>query len=264
MSFRLELDKQQTVVLTRLIDGLRQHVTEASLECDASGVGFSNIDSSHVVALNGFLKDTFFSSFQCEGRVAMGINLVKFHQILKTVTKLNRVILSTESTPEGQQLSVQIQQIKGKRNSYFHLDDIEVDIDMNDMNRVMVRNVAEYPVKLELPTSDFKEIIDEMKILKKERAVLDYHNGQLRFMIGDNDDGCIEYEVENSLKADSKQIQVCFGIEKLVQIGKCVNLSDEMEIYLNDDLYPIYFSFPIGNDDGQVLLGLSPRISEVN
>lgn len=274
MDFTLELDRKLVECLTKMVDCMCQmQITEAHLELTDKGANLSNIDNCNVVAVNGFIGFSSFLKYQFTARSersTLGVDLKKFLKILKSIGKSHRIEISHQDNSDREEpIEIRIQNATGNKTSSFFLE--VLNLESNTLiGSNMSKNLEEYPIKLSLPVADFKEIVEETKLYKKEVAHIKYCSDLLSFQIPQIGSK-IEYRISNSLEEINDQEMVDQDIagkvassgllvEKLVQMSKCSSLVKNVELFLNQSPYhPIYFNFPIGNV-GYLLFAISPRV----
>lgn len=73
--FEAKLDKG--VVLKKILDAVKDLVTEASWECTTNGMSLQAMDTSHVSLVTVNLQSEAFKKFRCDRNVVLGMNLVR-------------------------------------------------------------------------------------------------------------------------------------------------------------------------------------------
>lgn len=73
----------QGVLLKKLLEAVKDLVTDANFDCSATGFSLQAMDSSHVSLVNMQLRADGFDHFRCDRNLSMGINLVNMAKMLK-------------------------------------------------------------------------------------------------------------------------------------------------------------------------------------
>ena len=81
--FEAKLNKG--VVLKKILDAIKELVTEASWECTATGMSLQAMDTAHVSLVAVNLNGDGFHKFRCDRNMVFGMNLVKY------VTKIQMI-----------------------------------------------------------------------------------------------------------------------------------------------------------------------------
>jgi len=75
----LEAKLSKGVLLKKILDAVKDLVTEASWECTTSGMSLQAMDTSHVSLVTVNLNGDGFSKFRCDRNMVLGMNLVRYN-----------------------------------------------------------------------------------------------------------------------------------------------------------------------------------------
>ena len=73
-------------LLRKLIDAVKELITDASFDCSETGVSLQAMDSSHVALVSLKLEDGAFEDYRCDRTQALGMSLPTLAKILKCAT----------------------------------------------------------------------------------------------------------------------------------------------------------------------------------
>ncbi|KAG0698780.1 proliferating cell nuclear antigen, N-terminal domain-containing protein [Suillus ampliporus] len=73
----LEARLQEAALLKRLLDSIKELVTDANFECNEEGINLQAMDNSHVALQTGFKK------YRCDRPMPLGVNLASLTKVLK-------------------------------------------------------------------------------------------------------------------------------------------------------------------------------------
>ena len=73
----------QGELLKKIIDSIKDLVTDANFDCSATGFGLQAMDSSHVSLVALLLRADGFEHYRCDRGLSMGMNLANFAKMLK-------------------------------------------------------------------------------------------------------------------------------------------------------------------------------------
>ena len=110
---------QKAGLLKKIIESLKDLITEAIIDCDQNGMYLQSMDSSHVALVTFLLKQNLFESYECERNISLGININSMAKILKCAT--NDDILIMEAKDPVDTLLFQFQSKRGHKVSNFEL-----------------------------------------------------------------------------------------------------------------------------------------------
>ena len=81
---------QQGELLRKIIDSIKDLVTDANFDCSATGFGLQAMDSSHVSLVALLLRADGFEHYRCDRGLSMGMNLANFAKMLKVLPSTPR------------------------------------------------------------------------------------------------------------------------------------------------------------------------------
>jgi proliferating cell nuclear antigen len=68
----------QSSILKRVIEAIKDLITEASFDCSDSGIQLQAMDNSHVSLVSLNLRSDGFDKYRCDRNLSMGINLQRY------------------------------------------------------------------------------------------------------------------------------------------------------------------------------------------
>lgn len=69
----------QGSVLKRVLEALKDLITEACWDLGSGGISLQSMDSSHVSLVQLTLRSEGFDTYRCDRNIAMGVNLTRCH-----------------------------------------------------------------------------------------------------------------------------------------------------------------------------------------
>lgn len=79
----LELRLVQGSLLKKVMESIKDLVTDANFDCSASGFSLQAMDSSHVALVALLLRSEGFDHYRCDRNLSMGMNLANMAKMLK-------------------------------------------------------------------------------------------------------------------------------------------------------------------------------------
>lgn len=191
----------------------------------------------------------------------IGLDLSELHKFLKCVDKDSIMTISIDKDDE-QKIEFYLQnQTKGVDLRYKQkLMDI-------DDNTGRMPQETHFEISVIMDTQDFKKICSDMSqfseyieiiCTSKEitfRCLGDQTELVKTFKNGENGGG-VRILCLNDKKQKPVIVQAIYNIKHLLTFGKCVNLCNDMRLYLKND-WPLFIHYTIGNL-GKMLVGLAP------
>ena len=81
----LEIKTVQSAAFRVLTEALKEILTDANFEIDETGIKIMAMDSSHTVLVYLKLNAENFEHFHCENKKIIGINMLNFFKLIKTM-----------------------------------------------------------------------------------------------------------------------------------------------------------------------------------
>jgi len=247
----LEIKTVQSSTVKQVIDALKEILMDVNLEFDETGMRIVALDTTHAVLVK-------FETYVCEKKLYVGINILKLHMLIKTITNNDLLTLYVEAD-DPNSLGIRIDNPdKGVRTSYK--------LSMLDINVVNIQiPPAEFETIVTMPSMDFQKIIRDMHNLADFIELRNVEN-ELRFSC--KGDFCTQDTILSLDRASNMTIvrdadrpheiiQGVFNLKYLSTFTKCTNLSNVVEIYLKNS-FPLCLVYNVSSL-GTIRLFLAPH-----
>lgn len=254
----LEIKTVQASSFKILIEALKELLTDTCIEFDETGLKIIAMDNSHIVLVHLKLDANKFEHFVCKNKLSIGVNMLNFHKLIKTINSNDTLTLFMDET-DINHLGIKIENgDKNTKTTYklnlLDLDNPQISIDPTEFNSVIT-----------LPSTDFQKICRDMSNVSELVEIKNIYN-QLIFTC--KGDFCCQETVlsdsdnkQSSLGASSNEIvQGVFKLKYLVLFTKCTNLCNTIELYLKND-YPLIIKYAVASL-GDIKLAIAPSQCE--
>lgn len=249
----------QTTPFRGCFEALKDILTETTISFDKNGLKIMTIDSSHTVLVYLKLDAGKFESYSCESdsQISVGINMIQFYTIIKTITNNDTLILYIE---EANTSSLVIQIDNGNKNT-----STTTQLSLLDLtDKVYEIPVTKFEFIVQMKSNDFQKYMRDMNS-RADAVEIEVYGKQMylrgkgdfaktEMILSESDDMVF---IQNS--KDNNIVQGIFLLKQLVTFTKCTNLSSTVDIYLKND-YPLIVCYNVGSL-GTVKLCLSPKMS---
>jgi proliferating cell nuclear antigen len=250
----IEIKTVQSAAFKVLIEALKELLTDTAIEISPKGLKIVTMDNSHVVLVHMILHGEKFEQFYCETPRVIGINMLNFYKIIKTINTNDTLTLFMESN-DINHLHVRIDKQDKDTSSTYKLNTIDINYE-----RISIP-ATEFTTVITLPASDFQKICRDMSNIADSIDITKVSNKLLMSCTGDfctqetviTSDTMIETDGD-----DTEIIQGVYNIKYLVLFTKCTNLSNTVEIYLKND-YPLIVKYTVASL-GDIKLCVSPQV----
>ena len=151
----LNIKTEQAAAFRILIEALKEILTEANFIFDETGVKLMAMDSTHSILIHMKLDANSFEFFHCPNKVVVGVNMLNFFKLIKTMTNSETLTLFIEKENENK-LGILINNNEKNSQTVYKLNLL----DIADENIKIPP--AEFETELSLPSGDFQKIIRDM------------------------------------------------------------------------------------------------------
>ena len=113
-NYLLEIRTVQSPPFRCLIEALKEILTDANMEFDDTGMKIIAMDASHTVLVHLKLESKNFESYHCPNKIVLGIGMLNFFKLIKTLGNNDTLTLYIESE-DPNKLGIKIE--NGEKNS---------------------------------------------------------------------------------------------------------------------------------------------------
>ena len=264
----LEANTIQTIVIKKLIEGLKEILTEANWEFGEGNKDNENGEKGYIKLVTLDVKQTSlvhlklygerFESYRCDKTVVCGINMDYLHKLIKTL--LNNDILT-------------IFLKKGDENKLgFLIENSEKNlvsrkmINLIDSDQGAVKIPPQkFDQLITMPSSDFHKVIRDMSGIA-DKVEIKYTNKQLYFSCkGDFSEDTTRFGEHNGLQFQMNNdsadvIQANYNLKDLQLFTKPYDLSTNVRLYMKNN-YPLIIEYKVGSL-GELKLCIAPLVED--
>jgi len=257
MSYALEVRTMQSSAFKTLIEAIKELLTDTCIEFDETGMKIVAMDTSHIVLVHLKLAAEKFEYYHCANKIVVGVNMLNFHKLIKTVNSNDTLTLFIDSD-DMNHIGIKIESnLKNSKTTYklnlLDLDNPKISVDPAEFNSVIT-----------LPSTDFQKICRDMNNIADQ---VEIKNVDKQLIFSCKGDFCnqvtvlSDHEGVNTIsnKKEGEIVQGMFSLKYLVLFTKCTNLCNTVELYLKND-YPLITKWSCASL-GDLKLCLSPSIN---
>ncbi len=254
-SYVLEIKTVQSQAFKILIEALKELLTDTCVEFDESGMKIVSMDTSHCVLAHLKLDASKFEYYYCENKINIGINMLNFYKLIRTINSNDTLTLFIESS-DINHLGIKIENGEKNSKTTYKLNLLDL-----DNQRITIDNV-EFNTVINLPCVDFQKICRDMHNIADNIEIKNINNQLIlscrgdfcsqETIIVDNDNGINTINCKKS----NEIVQGVFSLKYLVLFTKCTNLCSTVEILIKND-YPLVIRYMVASL-GELKLACSP------
>lgn len=243
----LEIKTVQASTFKQVIDALKEILMDVNLEFDETGMKIIALDNTHVVLVHLKLDADRFETYRCAKKLYVGINMLKLHMLIKTVSN-NDVLTLFIDEEDPNNLGIRIEnQEKNLRTTYKLA---MLDIDVININIPP----ADFETIITMPSSDFQKIIRDMHNLSDFIEISNVES-QLSFkckgdfaqqetVIGADKNNSIQ--INKSTTKNHEIIQGVYSLKYLSMFTRCTSLSPVVELFIKNS-FPLVLQYAVAS-----------------
>ena len=258
MDYVLEVKTVQSQAFKILIEALKELLTDTCIEFDETGIKIISTDTSCSVLVHMKLKAANFEYFMCNGKIVIGVNMLNFYKLIRTINSNDTLTLFIEAN-DPNHLGIKIENGEKNSKTTYKLNLLDMD------NPNITADTVEFNSVITLPSVDFQKFARDMHNIADDMEIKNVGNQLILNCAGDfcsqetiiidNDSG--GNTITN--KKTHEIVQGVFSLKYLVLFSKCTGLSSTVELLLKND-YPLVIRYMVASL-GEVRYCLSPKYS---
>lgn len=250
----------QGQLLKKVIESIKELVTETNFECTATGLQMQAMDLSHVSLVSMFLRADSFEHYRCDRNLSMGMNLGNLSKILKCAA--NDDVITIKADDGGDRVTFMFESPNQEKISDFELKLMDIDSEHLGIPD------TEYAAVVKMPSSEFMRICRDLTTIG-ESVVISANKDSVKFSTtGDIGEGNVTCrQSTNADKPDQsvtleiqEPVTLTFALRYLNSFAKATPLSESVTLSMSKEL-PILVEYRIG-DMGHVRYYLAPKIED--
>lgn len=236
-----------------LVEAIKDILTDANLEFDHTGLKIMAMDGTHTILVHLRLQADRFDEFHCPQKHVLGINMINFFKLVKTMSNNESIVLFMRKS-DTTKLGIEIMNGEKQMVTKFALNLIELDV------RPIAIPAVQFPSIITMPSTDFQKIIRDMHTLG-EVVEIQSASQELVFRCkGDYAEQETVFSIGQGTKTSTEIVQGNFFLKHLVLFTKCTSLCSDISLYLKND-YPIIVEYNVAGL-GEIKLALAPALTK--
>ena len=230
---------------------------------DRSGMRIMAVDSTKTVLINLKLDAKNFTEFKCKTKkLVLGVNLVYFHKLIKSMDKDDNLTLYVEHDDKNY-LKIRIDNPEKNSKSTFKLKLLDLGNDPMSVPDIT------FDAVVTMSSTDFHKICREMNQIADFMEIKCLSNKIIFTCKGDYAERTTEFTTDNmgeginihhaggvGSKDSPLIIQGIYELKNLVLFAKCASLCNDIQIYMKNN-YPLVIKYTVATL-GRILLCLTP------
>ncbi|KAI8812100.1 proliferating cell nuclear antigen, N-terminal domain-containing protein [Cladochytrium replicatum] len=253
----------EAALLKKILDAIKELVTEANFECNETGLQMQAMDNSHVALVSLLLRASGFDTYRADRSLNLGVNLQSLGKIMKTAG--NDDILTIRSDDQGDALGLMFESQSQDRVSEWELKLMDI-----DSEHLGIPDTP-YECTVTMSSTEFQRICRDLLVLG-ESVQIDCNKEGLRFSAtGDVGNGSVTLK-PGTKAADDKTVtttievvtpvSLTFSLKYLVNFAKATPLSPTVQLCMSSAA-PLLVEYQAA-ENGYIRYYLAPKIGDDN
>lgn len=255
-NYILEVKTVQAAAFRILTEALKEILTDANFVFDDTGLKVMAMDSSHTVLVHLKLTSDNFEYYHCPNKKILGINMINFFKLIKTMGNSDTLTLYVDQDDEST-LGIKIENSEKNSITKYKLNLMDLHEDNISIPPAVFDSVITMPsVDFQKICRDMHNLSDNIEIRSLENQIIfscKGHFASQETIIGETNSGLSFVKNQNP----EEIVQGIFALKHLVLFSKCTNLCSSIELYLKND-YPLIIKYAVASL-GEIKLCLAPK-----
>ncbi|XP_020243736.1 proliferating cell nuclear antigen-like [Asparagus officinalis] len=255
-----ELRLVQGSLLKKVLESIKDLVTDANFDCSSSGFSLQAMDSSHVALVALLLRSEGFEHYRCDRNLSMGMNLNNMAKMLKCAG--NDDIITIKADDGGDTVTFMFESPNQDRISDFEMKLMDIDSEHLGIPD------AEYQAIVRMPSSEFSRICKDLSSIG-DTVVISVTKEGVKFStrgdIGSANIVCrqnasVDKPEEATVIEMNDPVSLTFALRYMNSFTKATPLSETVTISLSSEL-PVVVEYKVA-DMGYIRYYLAPKIED--
>ncbi|KAK3811136.1 MAG: proliferating cell nuclear antigen [Benniella sp.] len=246
--------------LKKILEAIKELITEANFDCSDNGIALQAMDNSHVALVALLLRHDGFQPYRCDRSLALGINLVSLSKILRCAGNDDQITLKADDTADV--LNLTFETTENDRISEYELKLMDI-----DSEHLGIPETA-YDAVVQMSSSEFQRICKDLQILS-DSVQIDVTKEGIKFAAkGELGSGAVTLRqsgnvdgTEATLIDLQQSVSLNFSLKYLVNFTKATSLSERVSLSMSSEV-PLLVEYKM--ETGYVRYYLAPKIGDDN
>ncbi|KAL5287777.1 PCNA family protein [Megaselia abdita] len=246
--------------LKKVLDAIKDLLTEATFDCSDSGIQLQAMDNSHVSLVSLTLRSDGFDKFRCDRNLSMGMNLASMSKILKCSNNNDTVTMKAQDNADSVTFMFESQ-------NQEKVSDYEMKLMNLDQEHLGIPE-TEYSCVVKMPSMEFARICRDLAQFGESVVICCTKEGVKFSASGDVGSANIKLAQTNSVDKEEEAVTIemqepvalTFACRYLNQFTKATPLSGQVQLSMSADV-PLVVEYRI-EDLGHIRYYLAPKIED--
>jgi len=248
-------------LLKKVIDAVKDLVTEAPFDCTENAMCLQAMDASHVALVTLKLEIGAFDSYRCDRTIALGLNLTDVAKVLKCAKNEDTCMIRFEDN-DGDSVTFTFDDGRARKQ------DITLKLMDIDSDHLGIPD-QKYSCVIDMPSGEFMRTCKDIASFSDTLNISATKAGVVFSGKGDTVTNTVTYTQSNTVDEEDKErvfievkekVNLSFAIKYITNFTKATPLCDRVRISLCNDV-PLVVEYSI-DDNGYLRFYLAPKVDD--
>jgi len=247
-------------LLKKVLESLKELLTEATWDCSDTGIQLQAMDNSHVSLVSVSLRADGFDKFRCDRQLAMGMNLGSMSKILKCAS--NNDIITIKAQDNADTVTFMFESPNQDKVSDFEMKLMNLDAEHLGIPE------TDYAAVIKMPSMEFQRVIKDLSQFGESLVIACSKEGVKFSAAGDIGVGTIKIAQTANVDKEEEAVTIemqepvtlAFACRYLNMFTKATCLSGQVCLSMSPEV-PLVVEYNIG-EIGHVRYYLAPKIED--
>lgn len=250
----------QGALWKKVIDAIKDLLTEAKWDCNSTGITLQAMDSSHVSLVSLNLRAEGFDTFRCDRNLSMGINLSSMSKILKCAG--NDDVITIKTADDADTVTFVFESPNNEKVSDYEIRLLDLDTEHLGIPE------TEYSCVVKLPAGEFQRICRDLSQIGESVVITCTKEGVQFSASGDLGTGNIKLaqnasadkEEEAVIIEMNQAVTLTFALRYLNFFTKATPISNQVTLSMSQDV-PLVVEYKVA-EMGYLRYYLAPKMED--
>ncbi|CAG8477594.1 8844_t:CDS:2 [Funneliformis caledonium] len=251
----------QGSLLKKLLEAIKELVTDANFDCNETGIALQAMDNSHVALVSLLLRSEGFHPYRCDRGFSLGVNLNSLSKILKCAGNDDIITLKADDN-SADSLSLCFESPSNERVSEYELKLMDIDQEHLSIPE------TDYDATIIMSSAEFQRICRDLMVISESVSVDVAKDAVVFSAEGEMGSGSVKLKQNPSVDKPEEQVVIelntsvslQFSLKYLMNFTKGTPLSDQVMLGLSENM-PLLVEYKM-DDAGYIRFYLAPKIGE--
>ncbi|KNC51754.1 proliferating cell nuclear antigen [Thecamonas trahens ATCC 50062] len=249
-------------LLKKILEAVKDLVTDANFDCSSTGISLQAMDSSHVSLVSLLMRADGFDHFRCDRNISIGLNLLAMSKVVRCVGNNDAVTMKADDN--GDLVTLMFESQDGSKVSDWQLRGLDI-----DSERLGIPS-TDYSSVVTMPSAEFARICRDLSVIGDTVVITTTKEGVTFASKGELGTGKIALRQSAAIDddADSPGVSIelqepvsqSFALRYLSFFTKATPLAPTVTISMSNGV-PLVVEYPVG-DMGHIRFYLAPKVED--